>query len=138
MGVLLTAGMDLLQFILAAVFLFSGAVKLDDLQGFGAITASYRIVPTQLAELVRKGAVIVPVTELLAGGLLLINELGRVSLLYMAASLVGYTVIETYELVTGGRKFNCGCYGTAFSVELTWRQVAKNLLLLGLVFILLS
>lgn len=137
MDVLLAIGTDLAKLVLALVFLWSGAVKMEDLNGFAAIAASYRLVPRQLAGIVQKITLAIPLTEVLAGGFILIGRLEQISLFYMAISLIGFIFLEAYELAVDDGRDNCGCYGTAIVVELSWGRVAKNFFLLGLVLLLL-
>ncbi|MDY6778704.1 MAG: MauE/DoxX family redox-associated membrane protein [Candidatus Nanohaloarchaea archaeon] len=129
---------SLARFVLGGIFLWSGGVKLPDLEGFGLIASTYSIVPGFLSRPVRYTAYLVPFTELLAGALLILWELPVYALMFTGASLVGYSVLEVHELVSPGTQENCGCYGTAIEVELSWWQVAKNVVLLGLTAFLLA
>lgn len=126
------------RFVLGGVFLWSGGVKLKDLKGFAAVAVSYSLVPRSLSSLGKAAAYILPFTEIVAGAFLIIREFQTLALYYMAVSLVGYAVLESYELLWGQSMENCGCYGTAVEVELSWWQVAKNLILLMLAVVLLS
>lgn len=131
-------GVPLLRFVLGFVFLWSGGIKLGDLRGFAGIAVSYAIVPRALVPAARLAAYMVPLTELLAGGLLIVQELQVPALLFILASLVGYTVLEVSELLRTGGMENCGCYGTAIPVELSWTQVGKNAVLFILAAALLA
>lgn len=131
-----TESVELLRIILGFVFLFSGLIKVDDLNGFARIASSYSLVPRSLAPAAKAAAYVIPFTEMVAGGLLIASVLVKLVLVYVAVSLFGYMTLQSYELYQQNQMDNCGCYGTAIDVELSWGQVGKNLALL-LVAILL-
>lgn len=129
---------SLAKFILGGVFLWSGGVKLKDLKGFALIASTYSVVPGFLHKPAKFASYIVPFTELVAGGLVFIGSYQVPALYFIGASLLGYTILQTSELLTKGNVQNCGCYGTAFEVELSWKQVVKNLVMLALTVYLLA
>lgn len=127
------------RFVVGGIFIWSGGVKLHDLEGFALIATSYSIIPHQLTTPARATAYLVPFLELFSGALIVIWEAPVYALAAIMASLLGYTAIEIYELVFGaGSKDNCGCYGTAITVPLSWWQVGKNVILFTLAAYLLG
>lgn len=120
---------SLARFIVGGIFIWSGGVKLRDLDGFSLIVASYSVVPSFLYRPARLFGYIVPFFELFAGALLVIGQYPLIGLGVILASLIGYTGIELYELFWGEGKDNCGCYGTAIEIPLSWWQVMKNIIL---------
>lgn len=128
---------SLARFILGGVFLWSGGIKLKDLEGFAVIASTYSVVPKALQKPAKFSSYLVPFTELVAGGLVFIGSYQLYALYFIGLSLLVYTVLQSSELLTRGNVDNCGCYGTAFEVELSWRQVSKNIVLLALTLYLL-
>lgn len=124
------------RLLLAIFFLFSGGSKLVDVAGFVRIAVSYRLFRGRERS-VRLLAFLLPVTELVAGALLVFDVFPRPVLFYLLVSLVGYTVLLAVQLLWGGRMENCGCYGTVVPVRVSWWQVAKNLVLIVVTALLL-
>ncbi len=129
---------SLARFVLGGVFLWSGGIKLKDLKGFALIASTYGVVPRFFQTPARMTSYLVPFSELVAGGLLFIGSYQLPALYFIAISLIIYTLLQSLELFTQGNVQNCGCYGTAFKVELSWKQVLKNLALLLLTVYLLA
>lgn len=129
----------LARIALGAFFIGSGAIKLNDIDGFADIAEQYRLPPDAFHPLVRPVAYLIPFTELAAGTMIVVWVLPVLALTYMAVSLVGYSALIAWELEKGDSTMrNCGCYGTAITAPLSWRQVAKNVLLLILTVFLLT
>lgn len=121
---------QLARFVVGGIFLWSGGVKLSDLEGFALLASTYSIVPDAFRTPAKYMAYLVPFTELVAGALLITWEFPLYALGFIAASLVFYTGMEAVELLVRGGKDNCGCYGTSMEIPLSWKQVAKNVVLL--------
>ncbi|MDY6789193.1 MAG: MauE/DoxX family redox-associated membrane protein [Candidatus Nanohaloarchaea archaeon] len=138
MGVFPDFMVSLARFVLGGVFLWSGGVKLKDIRGFVLIASTYTVVPEFLSRPARLVSYLIPFTELLAGGLVIIWDMQLYALYFIAASLLGYMTLQICELLKNGNVDNCGCYGTAIEVELSWKQVLKNAVLLGLALYLLA
>ncbi len=105
------------------MLIFSGFVKLPDLKGFWRIVMQYGIVPPKLTKTV---AYTQPFMELVIG---LFTLLGIFPVLWTALALL-MMIGATFFVWTGLRKHkameNCGCFGVAFKVKLTWRKFAEN------------
>jgi uncharacterized membrane protein YphA (DoxX/SURF4 family) len=112
-----------LRLVIAAIFIRAGVAKLAGLADFRLAVANYDIVPPGL---VRATAVAVPAVEVAAGGLLLFGILPGVVSALLAVLLVGFSAAIAVNLARG-RKFDCGCDGTA-PETISWRHVAANML----------
>lgn len=124
---------SLARFLLGGVFLWSGGVKLQDLQGFTLIASTYSIVPEWAGGFVRRAAYAVPFVELLVAGLIIMWEFPVYALVAAVLQLLLYSSLIASELLQRTDMDNCGCYGTAFEVAPSWSHVLENvgLALLG-------
>jgi len=96
----------LARLVLAAVFVYAGAVKMQDVVAFAGHVAAYQILPYALNYLV---AATLPYVEFLAGIMLLLNArvrpalvaVGGMTLLFMAALV---------SVLLRGLEIDCGCF----------------------------
>jgi len=122
--------MDLLYFIpglrviLGVLFIVTGALKLPNLKGFSIIVASYGLLPRQL---VKPAAYIQPFIEFIIGWWILSGKY----LLYASIAglllMLSANVFVIKGLMQKKKMENCGCYGTAIAVPLTWKKLAENI-----------
>lgn len=139
MAISVPTGAVLARIALGAFFIWSGGIKLNDLEGFAEIAEAYRLPPAPVKPLVRPVAYVLPFTELVAGTMIVAWFLPLAALVYVGVSLLGYSALIVWELAQGDSSMqNCGCYGTAIVAPLSWRQVAKNVVLLGITASLLA
>src|SRR3989344_8096608 len=107
------------------MFIFSGFVKLPDLKGFWKIVIQYGVVPPKLT---KPFAYSQPFIEMVIGAGILV---GTIPVLWTGLAL-GMLVVATYFVYAGLRKGkemeNCGCFGVAFKVKLTWRKFWENVI----------
>ena len=97
------------RLILALVFVYSGAVKIQDIVAFAGHVAAYQLLPYAVNYLV---AATLPYVEFLAGVLLLLNvrvrpalvAIGGMTLLFMAALI---------SVLLRGLDIDCGCFDPA-------------------------
>jgi putative oxidoreductase len=96
----------LARLILAAVFIYAGVVKIQNVVAFAGQVAAYQILPYAMNYLV---AATLPYVEFLAGILLLLNVRVRPTLL----ALTGLTLVFMVALVSvklRGLDIDCGCF----------------------------
>lgn len=93
------------RWLLAAVFVFSGAVKLADPQRFAEIVSGFGLLPDPL---LFPAAVLLPVAELAAGLGLFFAVRG--SLAAIAAMLLVFMTVLGYGIHLG-LDIDCGCFG---------------------------
>ena len=94
---------------LAGLFLYAGAVKSADINGFAGQIAGYQILPYALNYLV---AATLPYVEFLAGLLLLLNLRVRPALVVVGTMLLVFMVALT-SVVVRGLEIDCGCFSPA-------------------------
>lgn len=93
------------RWLLAAVFVFSGVVKLADPQRFAEIVSGFGLLPDGL---LFPTAVLLPVAELVAGVGLFFAVRG--SLAAIAAMLLVFMTVLGYGIHLG-LDIDCGCFG---------------------------
>ncbi|MDH3999092.1 MAG: DoxX family membrane protein [Desulfuromonadales bacterium] len=91
---------------LALVFVYAGAVKMNDVVAFAGHVAAYQILPYALNYLV---AATLPYIEFLAGMLLLLNARVRPALLTIAAMNLVF-MLALLSVLARGLDIDCGCF----------------------------
>jgi putative oxidoreductase len=121
-----------LAFLLGAVLLYSGGVKLADLDGFARVLDNYRLLPDSVVNVV---AVMVASVEVAAGAALVagfwwgLRQGGAVvaGVLFLVFGVLGAVALAR------GLDIACGCFSTApDSAKLGWMTVARNAFLMVL------
>lgn len=116
---------------LAAVFIYAGVVKANDIVAFAGQIANYQILPYTWNYLV---ASILPYLELLCGILLLLNMRVRPAVLVLfVLNLIFMAVL--FSAIIRGFDIDCGCFkpGSAnptTPVAALWRDVGLLLLMI--------
>src|SRR5574341_384065 len=114
-----------LRVILGILFILTGALKFPNLKGFSVIVASYGILPRQL---VKPAAYVQPFIEFIVGWWILSGKY----LVYSATAGLLLMLVADLFVIWGllqKRKMeNCGCYGTAVKVPLSWKKLAENII----------
>jgi len=94
-----------LRWLLALVFIYSGAVKIIDPPRFAQIIDGFGLLPYPL---LLPAAIVLPLLELIAGVGLLFNKRG--SLTAIASMLVLFMAVLAYGIHLG-LDIDCGCFG---------------------------
>ena len=127
------------RFIVGALFIFSGFIKLNDPLGF-----SYKLQEYFSAEVLGLEflspyalliAVILVVVEVLLGIALLIGFRKKVTLWLLFAMIVFFTFLTFYSAYFN-KVTDCGCFGDAIPL-VPWESFAKDVILLLLILFLL-
>ena len=114
----------LCRLILALVFVYAGAVKIQDVVAFAGHVAAYQILPYAMNYLV---AATLPYVEFLAGVLLLLNVRFRPALV----AIGGMTLVFIAALVSvllRGLDIDCGCFDPAGGEEESVMKELKTIL----------
>ncbi|MEX1299388.1 MAG: MauE/DoxX family redox-associated membrane protein [Desulfotignum sp.] len=93
------------RFILGGIFLYSGVLKLSDLEAFAGIIHAWDMLPRQLTGM---AALVIALTEFSAGAGLILDikaSLGTITVL-----LVMFMVLLSYGIGMG-YDIDCGCFG---------------------------
>ncbi|MBF6175037.1 MauE/DoxX family redox-associated membrane protein [Nocardia blacklockiae] len=110
---------------IAVIFLSAGLGKAAAPRGFTRAVARYESVPTPAVPLV---AATVIGLEIGCGALLFIGVVPSVAMAAAILLLIVFAAAMAANLI-GGRRFDCGCGGSAGDREIGWALVARNLLL---------
>ncbi len=119
----------LVRFVLAALFIYGGGVKLLDPKAFAATISVYNLVPEMLLPVVAVG---LPLIEVLAGIGLLFDIRGSLAIIFgllaMFVFVLWYGILKNIDV-------DCGCFGPE---ELAgqgklWNAFYRDLILVGLV-----
>ena len=105
----------LARLILALVFIYAGAVKMQDVIAFAGHVAAYQILPYAMNYLV---AATLPYVEFLAGILLLLNVRVRPALVTIGGMTLVFMVALTSVLVRD-LGIDCGCFDPAGGENVT-------------------
>lgn len=105
----------LVRLILAAVFIYAGAIKMQNVVAFAGQVAAYQILPYAVNYFV---AATLPYIEFLAGILLLLNARVRPVLV----TIGGMTLVFMVALVSvalRGLEIDCGCFDPGGGLNVT-------------------
>ena len=120
----------LCRLALALVFVYAGAVKIQDIIAFAGHVAAYQILPYAMNYLV---AATLPYVEFLAGVLLLLNVRVRPALVAVGGMTLVFMAALVAVLVRG-LDIDCGCFDPAGGQDVSAGvALLRDLGLLGLV-----
>jgi putative oxidoreductase len=105
----------LARLILAVVFVYAGAVKMQDVVAFAGNVAAYQILPYEVNYLV---ASTLPYVEFLAGVMLLLNLRVRPALVTVGAMTVVF-MVALVSVLLRGLEIDCGCFNPGGGQETT-------------------
>lgn len=105
----------LARLALALVFVYAGAVKMQDVVAFAGHVAAYQILPYAMNYLV---AATLPYVEFLAGVMLLLNARVRPALLVIGAMLLAF-MAALVSVLLRGLAIDCGCFDPGGGQDVT-------------------
>ncbi len=120
------------RLVLAAVFIYAGAVKGNDIVAFAGQIANYQILPYAWNYLI---ASILPYLELLCGMLLLLNRRVRPAVLVLLILNIIFMVALTSAILRGF-DIDCGCFtpdseNPTSPLAALWRDVGLLVLMIA-------
>lgn len=105
----------LVRLVLALVFVYAGAAKMQDVVAFAGHVAAYQLLPYAANYLV---AATLPAVEFLAGTLLLLNVRVRSALLVIGAMTLVF-MGALVSVLLRGLDIDCGCFDPAGGGEVS-------------------
>lgn len=129
-----TDGVVICRFVLATVFALAGVAKLPRRAEFEDAVRSYRLIPDAYVRPIARG---LPLFELGCGLLLMLGLGTRIVSGLLAVCLVGFAAAISINLARG-RRIDCGCFGTVTEKEISWRTVARDVVLLALALLVIA
>lgn len=115
-----------LRWLLGAVFVFAGALKIFDPASFATDISHYRLLPLGLVNLT---AIVLPWLELVSGLMLVMGFWVRANAMIIAVLTSGFFIAITQALVRG-LDVSCGCFGTVSASKVGVTNLAIDLVLL--------
>ena len=112
-----------IRFLLAAILIFSGLLKLPDLKGFFVIVVQYNLVKGRLAKFL---AYSLPFVEIIVGILLILKLFLSIVSFIALLLIVTATAGVVYAYLKNNRLDNCGCYGTKINVPINTKKIIQN------------
>lgn len=122
----------IIRFVIGAIFIYAGAVKLADPKAFAHTISSYGLVPEILLAPVAVG---LPALEVLAGIGLLFNTKGSLTVIF--SMLVMFVFVLWYGILKD-LSIDCGCFSPEEIIEQNSLKNAfyRDLVMIGAVFYL--
>ncbi|MBK6632778.1 MAG: methylamine utilization protein MauE [Betaproteobacteria bacterium] len=111
---------------LAIIFIGGAWQKLSDRDAFAMAVEQYRLVPESWTGAIAWG---LPLSELMAGGLMLVTAARTWGVLLVLVLLLAVTAAVAVNLLRGRSHIDCGCGGPEGGQHLSWGLVVRNLLL---------
>jgi putative oxidoreductase len=108
-------------------FIYAGWLKVQDPVSFADSVSSFAILPTTL---ISAFALALPMFEILAGALLIIDWPRRIGALALTSLLSVFCIALTLAIVRG-LDVNCGCFGASPSTTDPWIDLARDLAILA-------
>lgn len=105
----------LARLALALVFIYAGAVKMQDVVTFAGHVAAYQILPYAMNYLV---AATLPYVEFLAGLLLFLNARVRPALLVVGSMNLVF-MVALFSVLVRGLDIDCGCFDPGGGQDVT-------------------
>ncbi|MBE0577778.1 MAG: DoxX family membrane protein [Desulfuromonadales bacterium] len=105
----------LARLTLALVFVYAGAVKMQDVVAFAGHVAAYQLLPYAMNYLV---AATLPYVEFLAGVMLLLNARVRPALLVIGAMTLVF-MAALVSVLLRGLAIDCGCFDPGGGQDVT-------------------
>ena len=119
----------LFRWLLGAIFVYAGLVKIADPLGFALALYNYHILP---AWMINPLAICLPWVEVIIGAGLLAGIMIPGGALVVSGMLAIFAVVTGISLIRG-LDIACGCFSTSAGAEpITWLYVVRDLLLLGM------
>lgn len=105
----------LVRLVLAMVFVYAGAVKMQDVVAFASHVAAYQLLPYAMNYLV---AATLPYVEFLAGVILLLNARVRPALLVIG-TMTSIFIVALVSVLLRGLDIDCGCFDPGGGQDVT-------------------
>ena len=105
----------LFRLVLALIFIYAGAVKMQDVVAFASHVAAYQILPYAMNYLV---AATLPYVEFLAGIILLLNARVRPALVVVGSMTLVF-MVALVSVLLRGLDIDCGCFDPSGGQDVT-------------------
>lgn len=113
-----------LRIVLGLLLIITGFLKVPNLRAFSVIVASYGVLPRSL---IKPLAYAQPFIEIIIGSWVLSGEYLYQGALAGLGLMAVATLFVLSALIRKKKMDNCGCYGVAVKVPLSWRKFGENI-----------
>jgi uncharacterized membrane protein YphA (DoxX/SURF4 family) len=117
---------SLLAFALAAIFAWSGAMKLADVEMFEGAVANYRLLPRRTERVFARA---IPLCECTCAAGLLCSRTRMPGVAGLVLLLCVFTAAIAINLMRGRTNIDCGCFGASLRQRLSAWLLARNAVL---------
>ncbi len=97
----------ILRILIGALFIFSGVMKIMDIQSFADSIATFEILPKSL---ISPTAIILPILEVLSGSLLIYGRYQKIAALAILCMMAVFITAQVSAMARG-LNVDCGCFG---------------------------
>lgn len=124
----------ILRMLLSTIYILSGAFKIFDISGFYNVLKHYRMLSEITCELL---AYLLPPLQLALGILLFTKSYPAVVTSLIVITELIFVFFTMIALKKRGKVKNCGIFGTAVEIKLSWKIVVLNIALFSVAVYLL-
>lgn len=114
------------RLILGFIFVYAGAEKIADPEGFAVSISNYRMVPVPLINLFAVG---LPWLEVVTGFLLIFGVSIKENSFIIGSLLVIFTLMVLIAVLRG-LDIDCGCFGTGDAQKVGLQKIVENIFLI--------
>lgn len=113
--------------ILAVIFIISATGKIRNPANFTSTVSTYHLLPKVW---IRPFAIILPWLELVLGLMLLLGWATRMAAITSIVLLLVFLAAMGINLARGRKDLDCGCSGKRHAQKISWKPIARNVLLI--------
>ncbi len=113
----------IIRILLALLFIITGILKAKNLKKFFIVVVSFDVLKGKLAKLF---AYTLPFAEIIVGILVMFNLYPVWSSGLLLLMIVVSTLGVVIALIKRQKIDDCGCYGGALKIPVTWKKVGEN------------
>ncbi|HEY5040020.1 MAG TPA: MauE/DoxX family redox-associated membrane protein [bacterium] len=117
-----------------AILVYASQDKLGDPEKFSKVVENYHVLPMSLIPLT---AVVIPWLEFFTGICLMVGFRWR-GAAFLFCALMGFYSLSLSWNLFHGVEMNCGCFSMDSTDKITWLTVSRDILFLGMGFIVLT
>ena len=125
--------MEILRIILGAIILVAGVLKVKDLKLFAAVVRTYKLLPEFLIDPSSYGLVF---AEIITGAFLITRLYAQYTPIIAALLQTGIMIFIGVALIKNKKMKDCGCFGAAIKMPVTWWHVVINAVFVALLLTL--